>query len=272
MLGSLIISRLSGIDATESDQGIVINNQMHPFVNDPPIEHPFFHVAMDQYWPIPDEFIDLFDLDRIVLASSNPGKIAEYQSFLKEASVSLVSDSGSVDVQEDKHTFYENALIKSRHAAYNEPEGAVVLADDSGFCLSSVNWSDVDVHVEGAEGAFPGVYTKRFAKALNPAIDYRLASEWISNQFDLPIPAYFECSIAVSKRQDGLILSMLFRGQIHGQCVHYQEGPNGFGFDPVFVPKGHVKTFSQMTDEEKGAISHRGVAMQALKGAFHIKS
>jgi XTP/dITP diphosphohydrolase len=271
MLSALIISQLRGVDAVETDQGIMINDHIYPFVNHPPIEQPFFHVEMDQYWPIPEEYIDLFHLNHIVLASSNPGKIAEYQSFLKEASVSLVSHPDSIDVQEDKHTFYENALIKSRHAAQNESEGVVVLADDSGFCLSSVHWEDVDVEVEGAQGAFPGVYTKRFAKALNPSIDYRLASEWISNQFNLPIPSYFECSIAVSKRQGDLILSMLFRGQIHGQCVNYREGLNGFGFDPVFVPEGHEKTFSQMTNEEKSAISHRGIAMQALKKTFGIK-
>ena len=268
MLSSLITFHLKQFDATANHRGVLINGRIYPFVNHPPIQQPFFHVGIDQYWPIPKGLVHLFTLDNMILASSNAGKVMEYQTFLKEESISLARHPLSLDIHENKHTFYENALIKSHHAAQFEREGQVVLADDSGFCLSSVSWDDVEIDVENAQGVFPGVYTKRFAKALDPNIDYCLAAQWLSNQFELPIAAYFECAIALSKRHKGLTLSLLFRGQVHGQCVKYQEGPSGFGFDPVFIPEGHQKTFSQMTIQEKNTISHRARAIQSLKKYF----
>lgn len=272
MLSPLILKHLRsrGIEATNVPDGIHINGVICPFVNHPPLNHPFFHIAMDQYWPIPSSMEAVFPMDHWVLASSNAGKINEYRSFLEGVSFNHVSQSKSLDVQEYKHTFYENALIKSAHAAHIEPEGTVVLSDDSGFCLSSIFWDQLDLQVKGAKGIFPGVYTKRFAQSLSPEINYSLAAKWISSQFELPMPAYFECAIALTKNEGGLLTSQLFQGVVHGQCVDYQEGEGLFGFDPLFIPSGHEVRFSQMSGEEKGAISHRGQAIKALQSQLKI--
>lgn len=270
VLKSVVIKQLAehGVVAGATSDSIEIDHVQYPFVDRPPIGQLFWHLGMDLYWPVPVHLLSFKPMDKWVLATSNLGKIKEYECFFPHLPIVVATHPESLNVIENKYTFYENALIKSTHAAKFEPKGSTVVADDSGFCLADVLWQDVPLKVQGAAGLFPGVFTKRFAKALCSDIDYKVAAKWLSDHFILPKAAYFECAIALTELSDGLMSSFLVQGQAHGQCVSYQGGANGFGFDPVFRPQGYNKTFSQMSEVEKGRISHRGMAIKSIKQQF----
>lgn len=188
----------------------------------------------------------------IVLATKNKKKIEEMQkifSVMGTTSRIYTLDDFPVfeDVKEDGTTFEENAVKK---AAYiSKCTGMTAVADDSGL------------EVDALHGA-PGVFSARYAgeDADDRANLEKLLQE-LKNVTDDKRGARFVCCIAIAS-SEGV---KTFLGVIKGRIGTESRGNNGFGYDPVFYPEGHNRTFAEMSDKEKNAISHRAVALRELQ-------
>lgn len=188
-----------------------------------------------------------FDGDRLVLATHNKGKIAEISQLLAPY-VSSFSDSGSLDLSEPEETgatFEENAIIKAQAAM--EESGQVALADDSGMAVSAL-------------GGEPGIYSARWA---GPEKDFGQAMQAVHDKLgeNEDRSAAFVCVLALAW-PDGHIETV--EGRCEGLLIWPPRGEKGFGYDPMFVPDGHERTFAEMDIEEKQGMSHRALAFEKL--------
>lgn len=186
---------------------------------------------------------------KFVLASKNAHKLTEMQRILGELGVEVVleSDVGvDIEVEETGQTFEENSLLKAR--AVMEATGLPSIADDSGLCVNAL-----------AGG--PGVYSARYGgEGLTDQDRYRLVLEGLKGQTDRG--AKF-VSVVTACFPGGDVLTA--RGECPGIIAYAPQGENGFGYDPVFFVPSLRKTFAQMAQEEKNAISHRGRALEKFK-------
>ena len=192
-------------------------------------------------------------MKKIVLATANTHKVIEFQRILNElvSDLELVPASdflGVPEVAETGATFAENALIKAR--AINDFTKLPALADDSGLVVDALN------------GA-PGIFSARYAglTATDAENVEKLLIEIKDISPDL-LFARFECAIALVDSQQNL--ELVVEGQMPGQVIKEVRGANGFGYDPVFVPQGLVKTSAELSDKEKDQISHRGIALRKI--------
>ena len=185
----------------------------------------------------------------MVLASANPKKVAELREILG-TSVDLIPRPEEVpEVVEDADTFVGNARLKA--AALLAATGLASMADDSGL--------EVDVL-----GGAPGVWSARYAG--EGATDEDNVRKLLHALADRPEPAdrgaRFRCVI-VLQRPDGS--EVVADGTVEGHIAPAPRGPGGFGYDPVFVPvQGDGRTFGELTQAEKHAISHRGQALASF--------
>ncbi len=190
-------------------------------------------------------------MTRIVLASSNPGKLRELAALLAPLRLELLAqaDLGIAPPEETGTTFRENALLKARHAAQHAALPA--LADDSGL--------EVD-----AMGGRPGVHSARYAGAgaSDTANLERLLQELQATP-DGERTARYQCVIACVHRADDP-QPLIATGTWAGRIVRVPVGGGGFGYDPVFVPAGETCTAAQLSAARKNAISHRALALHAL--------
>ncbi len=189
----------------------------------------------------------------LLIGTSNAGKLGELHELLGDTDVRLLSlkDVGldHMDVAEDATTLEENATLKVN--AYSKASGLVTLADDTGLFVDAL-------------GGEPGVYPARYGgPGLTPK-DRRIkllgALEGVPAE---KRSARFACVIAVANPQTGETTSV--RGVCEGQIalVEDQSG-GGFGYDPVFIPRGYKSTFSSIPLDEKNRISHRGLAVELI--------
>lgn len=186
---------------------------------------------------------------KLVLASKNPKKLVEMNEILSQLGIAVCSEGEAgvdVEVEETGATFEENSLLKAR--AVMQASGLPAIADDSGLCVDALN------------GA-PGVYSARYG---GPGLDdvgrYRLLLENMRGQS--PRTAKFVSVITCCFPNRDVISA---RGECPGTIAFAPMGEGGFGYDPVFFVPPLKKTFSQLSPEEKNAISHRGKALQAFK-------
>jgi XTP/dITP diphosphohydrolase len=190
----------------------------------------------------------------LILASRNKKKIREVEAILAThfpgIRILSLDDIGfEGDIEEDGTTFEENALIKARTALAASGNRIAAIADDSGLAVDALNGD-------------PGVYSARYAgghgdDAANNALLLR-------NLAHLPVEqrtARFVCCIALVY-PDGR--EMTVRGETEGLIIDDARGDGGFGYDPYFYYEPFGKTFSELTAEEKNAISHRGKAIAKL--------
>ncbi len=182
--------------------------------------------------------------DRLVLATHNSGKLAEFAQLLDGSGISLTS-AASLGLQEPEETedsFAGNARLKALAAA--TASGLPALADDSGFCLRAL-------------GGAPGIFSARWA---GPGKDFTLAMERVRDALAASAnpadDAAWFISVLCLAWPDGHCQS--FEGRIDGAMRWPPRGGNGHGYDPVFEPAGETRRFAEMTDPEKNAISHRG--------------
>ena len=189
---------------------------------------------------------------KIVLASNNPGKLAELQAMFAPLGFELIPQ-GSLDISEAAepyHTFIENALAKARHAAQHS--GLPAVADDAGLCVD-------------AFGGLPGVQTAYYATQFGyPKSDDNNVQALLEQMagLDNRRAAMVSTLVAVRSPQDPEPLVAV--GRVVGEITRERLGNNGFGFDPVmFVPE-FGKTFAQLPIEVKNAHSHRGRAAAAM--------
>ena len=190
-------------------------------------------------------------MTRLVLASGNPGKLAELRALLAPLAVELIPqrELGIESPEETGTTFQANALLKARHAAARAHGAA--LADDSGL--------EVD-----ALGGRPGVWSARFSGegASDAANLHRLLAE-LDGVPDAARQARYHCVIAcVTSATDPAPL--IASGSWEGRIVREPRGSGGFGYDPVFLPVGETRTAAQLPAAEKNAVSHRAQALRAL--------
>lgn len=184
---------------------------------------------------------------RLVLASSNPGKVREFAALLPaNVQVASLTELGLNSPEETGLTFAENAALKAREISLLTP--SIVVADDSGL------------EVDALSGA-PGVYSARYSG--EPPDDERNISLLLSNLAYTPAndrSARFQCAVAVAKGGEVLLTA---EGSCEGTIGYERRGTNGFGYDPVFLlPNG--RTMAELSDQEKNTISHRAVAFRAV--------
>lgn len=184
---------------------------------------------------------------KIILASQNKHKIDEINDMLHDLGYNVVSMSSvgiEEDIPENGVTMEENAMIKARFVYAKV--GEIVLADDSGL------------EVEALDGA-PGVYSARYAGP--DRSDHKNMDKLIENLHGIKNRnAQFKSVLAYINHGE----EFLFEGVVRGDIIDDKRGANGFGYDPIFVPKGHQKTFAQLSSEEKNSMSHRANALAEL--------
>ncbi len=184
---------------------------------------------------------------KILIATTNRGKLAEFRTLLKETPISIVSleDVATFEIPETGNTFAENAEEKAR--GYALQTGLTTIADDSGLEVDALNGE-------------PGVRSARFAG--ENATDDENNQKLIAALKGVPInkrTARFVCAIAISS-PDGKILNTTF-GICEGIIHNAENGTNGFGYDSLFVPIGFNRTFGELGKDVKNNISHRSQAM-----------
>lgn len=192
---------------------------------------------------------------KLVIASSNAGKLAELGALLDGSGIELLTQGalGIDDAEETGSTFVENALLKARKAS--RESGLPALGDDSGLCVDALNGG-------------PGLYSARYAGAHGNAdanIDKLLRQ--LDGVADLQRNAHFHCVVALLRHADDP-QPIIAEGSWHGRILTARRGTEGFGYDPVFLDVEHGKSAAEMDAGLKHRISHRGQALAALKVAL----
>jgi XTP/dITP diphosphohydrolase len=195
----------------------------------------------------------------IVVASHNAGKAHEIIDLLGPYGFDIKSaaELGLAEPEETGRTFEENAALKARAAA--EASGLPALADDSGLCVDAL-------------GGAPGIYSARWA---GPGKDFSVAMRKVEDELGkagAATPrqrrAHFVSVLALAM-PDGRVET--FEGRVDGTLVWPPRGTLGFGYDPMFQPDGHARTFGEMTAEEKhGWRPGRGEALSHRARAFRL--
>ncbi len=194
---------------------------------------------------------------KILVASTNPGKIAELRAMLGSDVrwAGLAEFEGIGEIEEDGDTFAENARKKA--LGYAGATGLWTIADDSGLVIDAL-------------GGDPGVKSARFSGEKRKGedrtlIDHRNIARVLELLKGVPEEkrtAKFVCRLCLAE-PDGILLET--EGTLQGLITEKEIGENGFGYDPIFFVPGLNKTVAQLTAEEKNAISHRGNAIRELK-------
>lgn len=203
--------------------------------------------------PLPVDQIASLGRPTLALASSNSGKIAEFQAILgDDVTIMSLPDFGLESPEETGSTFEENAVLKARFL--HDQTGLVTLADDSGL--------EVD-----ALGGAPGVYSARFAGDHHNDADNRALLLRKLGEFpDQPRTARFVAVIAIVDGDGHLTLS---RGTCEGTIARVARGTGGFGYDPLFeLPDG--RTMAQLDGATKNTLSHRARAMRQAMPALRV--
>jgi XTP/dITP diphosphohydrolase len=198
----------------------------------------------------------------LVVASHNPGKLREIVELLAPFGIAVKSagELGLAEPEETGATFEANAILKARAAA--DASGLIALADDSGLAVDAL-------------GGDPGIYSARWA---GPAKDFSLAMQKVEGRLTAlgaiapeRRRAHFVSVLALAE-PGGKVET--FDGRVDGTLVWPPRGDQGFGYDPIFLPDGHSRTFGEMSAEEKhgwnkgAALSHRARAFRLF--AEHV--
>lgn len=188
--------------------------------------------------------------ERLVLASHNPGKLAEIADLVRPFGLEVVSagELGLPEPEEDAPDFVGNARIKALAAARSS--GLPALADDSGFCVAALDGR-------------PGVHSARWA---GPGKDFAAAMARVNREMGEASDrgAWFIAALCLGW-PDGH--TETFVGRVDGSVVWPPRGSFGFGYDPMFLPDGANLTFGEMAAEAKHAVSHRARAFAQVVAA-----
>ncbi len=191
-------------------------------------------------------------MQRLVLASNNPGKLREFGALLAPLGFDVVTQGelGIPEAEEPFATFVENALTKARHAS--RLAGLPALADDSGICVQAL-------------GGAPGVYSARYAQMAGQARSDSANNAYLVSQLagKLNRHAYYYCVLVFVRHADDPC-PIIAEGVWHGEVVDAPRGGGGFGYDPHFLLPALGKTAAELPPEEKNRVSHRAQALRAL--------
>ena len=198
-------------------------------------------------------------MKKIVLASSNPGKVCEINQLLADLDLQVQpqSEYGVEDAEETGLTFVENAILKARNAAQHT--GLPAIADDSG------------IEVDALNGA-PGIYSARFAGA--GASDQDNLEKLLTDMQGIAEAgrsARFQC-LLVYLRHATDPTPLICQGTWEGRILAEPRGEHGFGYDPVFYVPTHDCSSAELPPQVKNALSHRGQALRKLVSALQDRS
>ncbi len=189
---------------------------------------------------------------KLVLASSNRGKLAEFNALLGDSGITCIAQAelGVIDAEETASTFVENALLKARHAS--RATGLPALADDSGLCVDAL-------------GGAPGLYSARYAGVHGDAAAN--IAKLLAALQDVPTArrsAHFHTAIVLLRHADDP-QPLSAEGRWPGVILDAPRGAGGFGYDPVFLDPEQGKSAAELDPALKNRISHRGRALAALR-------
>jgi XTP/dITP diphosphohydrolase len=203
---------------------------------------------------------------KLVLATHNAGKVAEFRDLVRPFALDVVSagELGLAEPEETGATFEENAYIKAYAAAL--ASGLTALSDDSGLCVDALN------------GA-PGVYTADWAVQPDGSRNWQMAMAKVEDALNAADAVELDArggrfvAVLCLCAPDGA--ARYFRGEAEGHLIWPPRGTDGFGYDPAFQPLGHQRTFGEMNAAEKHgwkpgmetALSHRARAFQLFARA-----
>lgn len=190
----------------------------------------------------------------ILLASSNKGKIAEFQKIFVNKNLVSLSDLGIGDAIEDGLSFLENAIKKARHGA--KYSGLYSIADDSGLVVPDLNFE-------------PGIYSARYAGSdSTDELNREKLISSIKGSGKDSLDAYYVC-IIVGMFNENDPMPIFASGKIHGKVSIYQSGEGGFGYDRLFYPRGYSSSMASIESDVKNKISHRGLAASDFINKFN---
>ena len=194
-------------------------------------------------------------MKKLVIASSNPGKLREFRQMLAPLGYDIVpqSELGISDAEEPHATFVENALAKARHAS--RLSGLPAFSDDSGICVAAL-------------GGKPGVRSSRFAAdeplATRETQDERNNRKLVEDLAGVTDRrAHYYCVIVLVRCEDDSE-PLIVEGRWHGKVVDEPRGVHGFGYDPHFFLPELGWTAAELDPETKNRLSHRGQALRQL--------
>ncbi len=190
-------------------------------------------------------------MQKLVLASSNKGKVTELSALLAPYQYQIIPQQqlGVSDADETGLTFIENAILKARHAAL--ATGLPAIADDSGLAVDAL-------------GGEPGIYSARYSG--EAATDIENIAKLLQALQQVPVAArtaQFHC-VLVYLRHASDPTPLVCHGIWPGSISLAVQGDGGFGYDPVFIPAGYNNSAAELSKAEKAAISHRGQALRQL--------
>ena len=192
---------------------------------------------------------------KLVLASGNAGKLAEFNALLADVGFDVrpQSEFGVEDAEETGLTFIENAILKARHAS--QATGLPALADDSGLVVDAL-------------GGAPGLYSARYAgEHGNHAANIDKLLHELLDVPDERRSARFVCVLALLRHADDP-QPLIAQGLWEGRILHARQGDGGFGYDPVFFSPTEHMSAAELPAEVKNLVSHRGRALAMLRAAL----
>ena len=194
-------------------------------------------------------------MQKVVLATGNPGKVRELADLLAEFGLDIVAQTelGVESAEETGLTFIENAILKARHAA--AITGLPAIADDSGLAVDAL-------------GGAPGIYSARYAGA--DASDQQNLEKLLTALESVPDgkrQAQFHCVLVYLRHAEDPT-PLMFHGSWAGEIIRNAAGAGGFGYDPIFYVPALGKTAAELSKAEKLAVSHRGQALALLLSAM----
>ena len=213
------------------------------------------------------------NMDRLLIATNNTGKLLEFQALLDDISLELVNPSQiglDLDVLEDGHAYAENAIKKA--IAFARASGLISLADDSGLEVDALN------------GA-PGLYSARYGSTDGNKLSDAERRQYLLSQLrDKPRPwtAHFHVTIVIaipqpwsptdllSDMQEQAPALQIFEGICPGEIIPEERGTGGFGYDPIFLLSELGKTMAELTMDEKNRLSHRARAVMKAKEILRL--
>jgi XTP/dITP diphosphohydrolase len=189
-------------------------------------------------------------MNKLVIASNNPGKLREFEHMLAPLGIEVLTQSqlGISEAEEPHCTFIENALAKARHVS--RESGLPALADDSGICVNAL-------------GGAPGVQSARYA-GNNPKSDRRNNDKLLQDmQGVTDRRAHYYCVLVLVRHADDP-QPIIAEGEWHGEIAHEERGDGGFGYDPMFWLPDQGRMSAELTHDEKAQLSHRAKALKIL--------
>ncbi|HBO24391.1 MAG TPA: non-canonical purine NTP pyrophosphatase [Providencia sp.] len=194
-------------------------------------------------------------MQKVVLATGNPGKVNELAELLRDFGLDIVAQTtlGVESAEETGLTFIENAILKARHASAQT--GLPAIADDSGISVDAL-------------GGAPGIYSARYAG--EDASDEQNLLKLLDAMKNVPEDkrqAQFNCVLVYMRHAEDPT-PLVFHGRWHGIITQEPQGQGGFGYDPIFYVPELNCTSAELSKSEKQTVSHRGKALAMMLDAL----